>query len=517
METFINRSGARLFFAFIAGLSLVPAMSPWGLWPFMFAGFSLFYIALDRARSGREALLSGALFGFGFHLLGLWWIGNALLVPGNESYRWAWPLAVAGLPLLLSVFTAVAAVLSWRAGRLSTSAPGRFFLFTALFGLAEWLRGHILTGFPWNLYGYGWTHLWAIAQLAAPIGIYSLTTITIFWAGFPGFLTLWNASFARKALFFGLVAASFAAAYGYGVSRLAAPEKDDAEKNAVVLLLVQPNIAQAEKWDPARARENLDTLLSLSESRPGEDKPGHTTVVIWPETSIHTGFLRDEQAVAAIRRVLAGYPGPVYLMTGLLRAEKEGYYNSLVVYDRELFPLAVYNKSHLVPFGEYIPFQELFSFGPVTGFEGFSAGRGPETATVLDLPPFSPLVCYEVIFPGAVVEKGPRRPKWIVNVTNDAWYGDSPGPYQHFSTARFRALEEGVPVVRVANTGVSGVIDSKGRVVAQTDLLREERATVALPFSVEKTSLYGWIRSISFVFVLSFFFLLYFTTFGRIK
>lgn len=492
----------------LAGIVMVPAMAPWNLWPFLFIGFSVFYVLLSKTERPRDAFIGGWLFGFGYFAAGLWWIANALLVPGN-AFSWVWPLAIAGLPALLSFFSAFACLAVVRLSKL-THYSG-FYFFIAAFSASEWLRGHVLTGYPWNSYGYAWGGWLPMAQSAAFGGLYFLTLLTVFWSVLPGFLFV---SKNRNKIKYALAVSAVIAAivnYAFGVHRLGHPSPEPTQN--IYVHVVQPNIPQEDKWDGTKAGTNLSQHLSLS--FPHENETAETTtLIVWPETALSWNALEHENAVAAIKNVLGAYKGKVYLATGILRYEHgpdggeegEKYFNSLAVFDAGLNMAAVYDKFHLVPFGEFIPLQKYMPFGPFVQFTGFATGPGPQTLTPQGLPPFSPLVCYEIIFPGAVIDKASIRPHFIVNVTNDAWYGDSPGPRQHFMQARFRAIEEGVPVIRSANTGVSGIIDAYGRTVAKIEINDKGALSYFVPSSVPRKTFYSRYGDAVFLLIAGMFF-----------
>ena len=471
----------------LSGALMVLSMAPWNLWPFMFAGFSAFYFLLTTASTKRRAFFYGWLFGFGYFACGLWWIANALLVPGNP-FSWVWPLAVAGLPALLAFFPACAALAIKRFS--NPQKISGFLLFVSLMSLSEWLRGHIFTGFPWNLYGYSWGGWDAMMQNAAWGGPYMLTLLTVFWATLPGFVFISNETAARKTSAAILAVLLFAGCLTFGQWRISGP--DPGVNDNMNLLIVQPDIHQEDKWENAKAGKNLYTLSLLSGAQ--NDDKDKTTIILWPETAITADALTNPQARAIIKPALESYAGSAYLLTGLLRFEtrqdKVVYFNSVAAVDRNLGIAAVYDKAHLVPFGEYIPFQKIMPFGPFVQFEGFTQGSGPMAIALPGAPAFSALICYEIIFPGAVVNRKGPRPAFILNVTNDAWYGDSPGPRQHFMQARFRAVEEGLPVVRSANTGVSGLIDAYGRPLLTMALNSKGAENVSLPHSLPRPPLY---------------------------
>jgi apolipoprotein N-acyltransferase len=485
MSNFSLKAG---FAALCAGTLMVAALPPFNFWPSMFAGFSLFYVLLSRTRTARGAFACGWMFGFGYFAAGLWWIANALLVDGND-FRWVWPFAIAGLPALLAFFPALACAACARfAGKNKLAG---FLAFVAAFACSEWLRGHIFTGFPWNLYGYAWSGWLAMAQIVSVGGSYFLTLLTLFWAALPGFLFVWDAPRRKKIILLSIGVVTFACTVLFGYIRLA--HYTTAYDDAITIRPVQANIPQADKWNPDKVAENLNKMLALSLPDPKKTEPP-LTLVIWPETALEFYVLANENARALIRETLGHYKNKVYLITGLLRREpgmggKHRYFNSLVILDRDLNLRAVYSKSHLVPFGEYIPFQDIIPMKPFVAFQGFTSGDGIASMSVDGVPSFSPLICYEVIFPGAVI--GKERPDWMVNVTNDAWYGDSPGPRQHFAMTRFRAIEEGLPLVRSAETGISGVIDPMGRVIYQAPLNTKDARNVSLPRPLPVATLYA--------------------------
>ncbi len=488
---------AKALAALSAGAVMVPAMPPSCIWPTLFAGLSVFYILLSSLKRARAGFVYGWLFGFGYFACGLSWIANALLVEGNQ-FAWFWPFAVAGLPALLAFFTASAAALAVRFGKLTTLGGWLLFIFLTM-GF-EWLRGHIFTGFPWNLYGYAWAEMLPAAQLVSIGGIYWLSLLTCLWASLPGFLTVWKRRTFVKAVLFCAITVVMAGGWLYGHLRLKAHPMQ--LRHDVAIRLVQPNIPQEDKWDPKKSAQNLDRLLLLSDARRVNDLV--TTIIVWPETAISDYLLQDTAASAAIKAVLSGYESPVYLLSGAMRYEKladgsKKYFNSLMLFDNRLNPLAAYDKSHLVPFGEYIPFQKHIPLKPFVKFSGFEQGGGPQSISIPGIAgAFSPLVCYEIIFPGAVTDRK-DRPGFIVNVTNDSWYGDSAGPHQHFAKTQFRAIEEGVPVVRSANTGISGVIGPLGRIVHKENLFTEGGNNVALPQNISPAPLYARFGDIIFL------------------
>ncbi len=462
--------------SFAAGGFACLGMAPWNAWPVLLVSLSALYVLIAQSRAPRAAFFYGWLFSFSYFLFGLLWVGNALLVKGNP-YAWAWPLAVCGLPLLLSFFPALGLYAARKFGNLS---DGRGFLaFTAFFAGSEWLRGYLFTGFPWNLFGYTWAGLPEMIQNVAVGNIYFLTWLTVFWFSLPGFLFLKSGTKKENTGLVLFAVFSFVLCFGFGYWRLAGAPSGPSEKS-VHIKLVQPSIPQDEKWERELMIRHFSRQVALS--RAEGEQPGGTTFIIWPETSLSYWLAQDPSAIGMIRDALRSYSGTAYLLTGMLRhdPEQKKYFNSLVMIDRDGTISNVYDKHHLVPFGEYIPYQPWIPLRPVVQFTGFASGRGPQTFTTPEGISYSPVICYEIIFSGMLTDR-PGAPDFIVNVTNDAWYGISPGPHQHFTQAVFRAVEEGIPVVRAANTGFSGLIDPYGRIMEKSELFQEYEKILALP------------------------------------
>lgn len=474
-----------------AGIVSALAMAPTFYWPCLLIGLSVFYLFYAGTKTWRGAAFLGFTFSLGYHAHGLFWVGNALLVEGN-SYRWVWPLAVIGLPFLLSLFSAFFTGLARQFSN-PVSFIG-FLLFTALLGLSEWVRGHIFTGFPWNLYGHTWAAQLPMLQIVNVFGMYALTFLTLLWMAFPGFLLVSRLTINTKAMLSFLLLASMLGVYFYGALRLNNHETQYDLSTSV--RVVQPNIAQNQKWKPELMAQHFTDLISLSQpySNASKDET-HKTYIVWPETALPPQVLDSPEAGQMIQSTLASFPHEAYLVTGALRTEemedgKRQYFNSLLVLDSRKEGLALYNKSHLVPFGEYIPFQQYIPLKPVVQFNGFKHGTGAQTLSMPSGQGIAPLICYEVIFPD-MAKGGKNRPDMIVNITNDAWYGQSAGPYQHFSQVIMRAVEFGVPLVRSANTGVSAIIDPYGRILSQTGLFQKSALTNPLPFKTEQKTLYS--------------------------
>jgi apolipoprotein N-acyltransferase len=474
---------------FVLGALLAGALPPVDLTPLIFIAFpGLLWLDEGSAGPWASARL-GYVFGLGFFVAGLYWIAAALFVD-IARFWWALPFAVLGLPALLAFYPAAAlGVTSLATMSLRLPAGARICLFAVAWSAAEWARGHFLTGLPWNLVGYAWSGGFpgslGVLQSVAWVGIYGLSFVTVLAAALPalmGIPSLRPMAQARRA----------APALGAALLILA-PAASGAMRLQLVpfgstgtwLRLVQPSIPETMKWDPAAAEANFHRLIELS----GGPAEHPLAAVLWPEAAATFLLERDGPHRAAIAAVA---PREGYVITGALRANPPPFpptriWNSIEAIDSEGAIRAGYDKAHLVPFGEYVPFGDVLPLTKITpGSIDLSAGPGPQTIVLPGLPAFSPIICYEAIFPGAVVD-APARPLWILNLTNDAWYGRSSGPYQHFAIARTRAIEEGLPLVRVANNGISGVVDPAGRVVARTGLDSVGHADVALPAAASPT------------------------------
>lgn len=438
--------------AFTLGVCATAALPPFFLFPMLIPAFAGLLWLVANAPSGRRAAWDGWWWGLGHFTTGLYWFCIALLTD-PEKFAWLIPFTLIGLNGLFALFPAFATFIFYRLRTRGLMVP---LMFAVIWTLVEYLRGHILTGFPWNLAGYAFAITDASAQGAAYIGAYGLTFVAVLAACAPA---LWRAPRGRAftlACWFGIGLMTAGGAW-----RLSHAQVDFVE--GVKLRLVQANIAQHHKWDPARQMQAIDTYIRLSRA-PGYNDITH---IIWPETAVPFVLDSGSPLLPLLRNVA---PPQGALLTGTLRSEGEGedwqIWNSMIAITRGQGIATSYDKHHLVPFGEFVPLRGLLPVEKITpGQKDFSRGPGPATLTLPGAPPVSPLICYEVIFPGEVIARS-APPEWMLNITNDAWFGNSTGPYQHFHMARMRAIEEGIPLVRAANTGISAVIDSYGRTVA---------------------------------------------------
>lgn len=470
LKPYCVRLDVQALLCLLAGTLAAFAMPPAHIWPALLLALPCLYLCLNAVNKGYKAFLLGYLFWFSYFVFSLYWIGNALLVEDNP-YAWAWILAVLGLPALLAFFGALSAYVTYKFSALSTFCG--WLGFAAITAGFEFLRGHLFTGFPWNLFGFTWSDTLPILQILRLSDIYLLTLLTTLWATWPALLILGQ----KKAGLWagGLSIASFAALYLYGAVIL--HSYPAANNDEVLVKIVQPNISQAEKWDPQKQPQNFFDQIILSQAT-GAETAHKAVYILWSETALSYRYTYDETAMAEIRQMLSSYNVPAYLFTGLLRymPETHSYANSLVMIDAQGQITNIYDKHHLVPFGEYIPFQRYIPLKPVVEFSGFQKGPGLEIFHTPENFSYSPLICYEIIFPHNSVPRG-QNADMIFNVTNDAWYGFSAGPHQHLAQARFRAIENATPVYRAANTGISAVFDPQGRLLAKSELFEKDVVT----------------------------------------
>jgi apolipoprotein N-acyltransferase len=473
----------RFGLAFLLGLVLAATLPPVDLTPLLLVAFPGL-LWLDDGSAGTWASFRlGYAFGIGFFLAGLYWIAAALFVDIGRFW-WLVPLALFGFPAVFALYSGLAlAATRLVSTGLRLSGTARICAFAIAWTGAEWLRGHLLTGFPWNEIGYAWAGGFpgatAVLQSVAWIGINGLGLMTVLAASLPalfGTPSVRPLSRARRcAPAFALVLFIGIPAVG-GAIRLA---HSPTVLTATRLRLVQPSIPQELKWDPKAAAADFQRLVALSAAPAAHP----LAATLWPEAAVPFLIERDTVGRDAIARLA---PAGGYVITGAIRADPPPQraahlWNSIEAVDREGEVVGRYDKAHLVPFGEYVPLRGILPLPKITaGLVDLSAGPGPRTISLRGLPPFAPLICYEAIFPSMIVDEN-HRPAWLLNVTNDAWYGETSGPYQHFAIARTRAIEEGLPLVRVANNGISGVIDPVGRVLARTNLNDVGYVDITLP------------------------------------
>jgi apolipoprotein N-acyltransferase len=408
-----------------------------------------------------------------------------------ETFGWFLPIAVIGVPAFLAIFIAIGFAL---APLLWVRGAARVFSFALAFTAGEWLRGHVLTGFPWNVLGYVLASPLELAQAASVIGIWGLTFVAAAMFATPATLTDDRTDLTRPWLPLLCAMAALVALGAFGWLRLS--RMPTRLVDGVALRIMQPNLQQDSKFNYAAKARVMNQYIALS-SRKSAARPGglrDVTHLIWPESAFPFYLTTEPDALAQIASLL---PEATVLITGADRvgapppgAASSDTHTSIYVIDHHAAVLALYDKVHLVPIGEYLPFQTLLErlglqqLTKVTG--GIIAGKRREPMALPGAPPALPLLCYEVIFPEEVLPRG-ERPGWLLNLTNDGWFGISSGPYQHLLQARVRAIEQGLPMVRAANTGISAVIDPLGRVIGSLPLGVEGLLDAPLPRPVAPT------------------------------
>ncbi len=439
--------------AWLLGALSAAALPPVFALPVLLVAVPGLLVLIGSARGPGVAARRGWWFGFGLHLVGTYWITEAILI---EAVRFWWfvPLAVPALAAGLACFLAPAAAVA----RLATPGWPRALTLAGAWVLGDLARQFAFTGFPWNPWGSDWEFPGRLGdvfmQPAAWVSIHGLTFATILLASLPLLDRRWRIAGV-------VVVAAWA---GAGIARLrpALP----APAMPLTVVLVQGDVAEGQKWDRAVAMGIFERYLRLTHEGVVAAGSG-PKVVVWPETASPFLLQQDPTARAAIVAASDGAPA----LVGTVRFDAQGRpRNTLLALTGDGRIAGIYDKWHLVPFGEYQPTWIPIPVQVVPG-GGFARGPGPETLDVPGLPPVGPFICYEAIFPGQVIDEA-HRPAWMVNITNDAWFGDSAGPRQHLAAARIRAIEEGLPLMRAANTGISAGFDARGRELGRLGINR---------------------------------------------
>lgn len=494
----------RRFIAFVLGLASALAFAPVHAIPVLVVSFTGLLWLIPSVSSDTQAgagkrdwlsvFLVGWWFGLGHFIAGLYWISLSFLVDAN-AFAWMIPFALGGITGVLAIYSGLAVLLTYLTTRRTIA---RVFIFAVYWAGFEWTRGWAFTGFPWNLAGTVWTPVDSVLQSASVIGVHGLGLLTILMMTLPAILADKKISSRSRLAGVGAGLVLFAVLWGAGTMRLINAQSGSVD--GVRLRLVQPNIAQKDKWVQTLRARHFQTLLRLSRQPAIGAVPTH---IIWPETATPLFLSSDPRALSAVASVV---PRGGALITGAPRATRDGtlltgLWNSVHVINDEGQILSTYDKSHLVPFGEYVPFRQFLGFAKVTaGRTDFSAGTGPNQLSIPGMPDARPLVCYEAIFPGLSASashtiehgSGPRkRSGLLLNLTNDAWFGVSSGPFQHLASTRLRAVEQGLPLVRVANTGVTALTDAYGRLRVVSRLNQEMVLDVDLPQALTTQTFYS--------------------------
>ncbi len=463
--------------SYLAGALMALAFAPFNLWPVIFVSLPALYLLLNAAPSPRQAALRGFFFGYGYFMAGTWWIANSMLVDAAK-FAWMMPFSILGLSAALAIYFGLFGALIHR---LRHASPIQNVLrFAVLWVAVEYLRSIGMFGFPWNLAGYITLASTAVAQAASVIGTFGLSLLVVLSGTLPVLAIGAQPHAKRLGLLLPLV--MILVLYGYGTWRM--PES--VPLTQTTLRIVQPNIAQTIKHTPQGKVEAMQVLATLSAGAEGAPQP---EIIMLPETAY-------PQTLRGVDTTMP-WPFSRMLITGAVAVDEDTaglrVYNSVAAIDAAGITRARYDKHQLVPFGEFVPLRSVLPIDKITpGNLDFSRGEGARTIALDGVPTFSPLVCYEVVFPWMAVDKQ-HRPQWIFNATNDAWYGDSPGPYQHYAMTRMRAIEQGLRMVRAANSGISALIEPYGQPLTMLSLNERGAMDTLLPEALPPTlyAIYG--------------------------
>lgn len=499
--------GGQMMWAFLLGALSILAFAPYHILPALVLSFTLLIWLHDGCRTVKAAALLGFSFGFGQFLIGLFWIAEAFSVREGFSYAQG-VISVFALSAGLSLFpTLILAVYH----KLSMKGAARVLMFAALWSLGEWIRGHVFTGFPWNINAASVSAFPILTQSAAYLGAYGLSFLMTLVAVLPASLISPSGEWRMRPLIAVLILPLIL--MSGGAMRLQNHPTQMHED--LTLVLVQAGIGQKEKWQRDKLHEHFRTYMDMSATALEAVKTPNVAI-IWPETAI--AYPVDEQPGTRflISKILDRNG---VIITGAPRFERLGAdeyaaWNSIFAIDNAGNITGAYDKAHLVPFGEYVPLRPLLArIGIeriVESLADFRAGPGPMTLTLNGLPAFSPLVCYEAIFPGRVTAHEGPRPQWLANLSNDAWFGDSSGPAQHYALARLRAVEEGLPLIRATPTGISVATDPLGREIARLEQGKKGVLLTSIPLPLDTSPLFSewghllYFLLISVIFVICF-------------
>jgi len=442
----------------LLGTILSWAFAPHNIFPVIFVIFPILILLIDNATSVKQAFWRGWGFGLGFYISSLSWIGHSF-AQQDAFPAWLAPFAILGLCSVLAVYQGLVFAVVKRFWQ-----PGwrRVMLFALIWTLVEIVRAWAFSGFPWHLVGSLWSEWSWMLQSVAWVGVFGLSFLTVLAAS--SVVVLLDQGVQRFVMPVCCACLMVGTAF-YGMQRVAGAT--DEVYTGLTLRLVQANVKQREKWVSWLIPEHFASHLNLSRGNKLDGEAEGIDVLIWPETAVQNEDFDRQGAIERwmISRLLE--PGSIAITGAPRYVEHSGgadWYNSVFVVDRRAEIVGSYDKHHLVPFGEYIPLADLLGkvgLSSLTG-TGFSKGDGPVSLAIPGVPAFSPTICYEAVFPGNVIDPN-DRPSWLLNLTNDGWFGTSGGPYQHLALARMRAVEEGMALVRAASTGISTVFDPYGR------------------------------------------------------
>lgn len=475
IKPFAVQGWKRRGFAALLGAFATAALPPFFILPLLIPSFSGLLLLVAHAKSRKQSFADGWWWGLGHFTTGLYWICISLFVE-PDKYAWLTPLALFGLPSVLGIYTGLAALLLFvvknRIARFASPLPALPWAFALIWVGVEYLRAHLFTGFPWNLIGYSFNATDITLQTAAVWGIYGQSLMAVLLGALPALL-LYPQS--RRILIYSVELLLLGGIIAFGTWRL---EHFPTEYTTTRLRIVQANVPQSMKFNPDTMLKGMVKHIDLMRS-PGFES---VDIAIWPETAVPFLLTPHSKLTHDLGLAIGDH---ALLISGGMRAEGEGEswrgWNGAFMLNGKGDIVAQYDKHHLVPFGEYIPFRDYLPLKAIAVDIGdFTTGPGPATLTPAPYPPFSPLVCYEAIFPEEAIDQS-NPPRWLVNITNDAWFGISSGPYQHMEMARARAVETGLPLVRAANTGISIITDGYGRKLKLLSLQSEAVLDSLLP------------------------------------
>ncbi len=465
-----------------AGALSVLALPPYYIFPLLFITFSWLLLCLSKATSGKQAFAYGYWFGFGWFACGFSWVGNALLID-IAAFGWLYPITLFASGAFFGLFTGIPAYCVYYLKKPYAQWLG----FASFWVIFEWIRSFILTGFPWNLLGSVLAFSPQTIQMASVFGTYGLSLLVLLAASAPALTLIYR---NKKSMFFSVTAIFVISAfiYAFGTWRIKTVSDETSDIN---IRIVQPSIPQTMKWNKASLENNFLEYIRLSKSQPLDN----IDFVIWGETA--TPYPLDI-ATQYRELITEAVPPKGYLVTGLVRYEFENAYdyhplNSMFILNKQGEIIDFYDKSHLVPFGEYLPLRKFLPnwIKPITQtVSDFKSGKAHKIFHLKNYPSFGALICYEIIFPAQIINPS-NKPQFLINLTNDGWYGDSSGPRQHLVSTQLRATEEGITIIRAANTGISAIIAPTGKITASLPLNQKNILDAPLPKQLTIPTLYG--------------------------
>ena len=482
----------RIFAFFLGALLAFFALAPMRWFFVFFIITPLMIWMLDGVKAHfKDGLILGFLFGFGYFFIGFYWVGYAFLISPVPQLAL---VAAIGLASLLSFFWALAFGLArvfWFGG-----LPLSLVFF---WSLAEWARGFVGTGLPWNLPAQSWLFSLNLAQSFSWSGLYGATFLTLAFS--VSFASLSRPKTYQALLPPFLAMGLLGLLWLWGDWRLS---QRDLSPSGLDIIIIQPNIAQIDKWNPHKRRQIIEHYFSLSSTAINamKRKSAKRRIMIWPEAALP---IRLDYEPFYLKLFADLLPQNMSLILGLVRFDANRGFNSLYMINDKGEIKAIYDKNHLVPFGEYLPFQSFLEYlgvQQITGRSGgYSAGAHRPLLQLADDSYAEPLICYEISFPRDIAQSSNPAPNWLINITNDGWYGLSPGPHQHFDLARLRAIEFGLPAARAANTGISSLIDPYGDIIAKLGLNRTGVISAPLPKALSPTFYRAWRETPFFIFL----------------